>query len=211
MKKIPVKVGEAIDYNRLHEIFKCAMQGGMRRSLQTNSLVLVANHTDETYQDQWKEGVFYFTGMGLKGDQSLSYLQNRTLAESDKKKIDIHLFEVLDTGSYTYRGRVVLAGKPVPEHQKDENGRERRVWMFPLKKAVFEAEDVSPKGSASSGQQSACKKAKTDQRAMAEQILTLAQAAIVLNQSPRKNVPDELLEELKEKVIELKASLNSAI
>jgi hypothetical protein len=46
--------------------------GGMRRSLKTNTLVLISDRT-KLYKDRWENGIFHYTGMGRKGDQRLSY------------------------------------------------------------------------------------------------------------------------------------------
>ena len=117
-------------------IFKYSPQGGMRRSHQTNTLVLISNQTlskeDNPYHDNWKEAVFYYTGMGLSGDQSLDFAQNRTLAESDTNGVLVHLFEVYQPKQYTYRGRVKLAGEPIKSIQKDSEGMDRIVWVFPV-------------------------------------------------------------------------------
>ncbi len=60
-------------------------------------------------------------------------MQNKTLAESDRNGVEVHLFEVLVPTEYIYRGLVSLAGSPYQEIQKGEDGVPRKVWMFPLK------------------------------------------------------------------------------
>jgi len=56
--------------------------------------------------------------MGLKGDQSLNYSQNKTLHESPTNGVKVHLFEKLTEGLYTYRGEVKLVGDPYPKSQR---------------------------------------------------------------------------------------------
>ena len=130
-------VGNTYSNDDICEIFKCSPQGGMRRSLETNSLVLISNQTQPTernpYRDYWQDSIFYYTGMGLRGDQSLSFAQNKTLAESPINGVDVHLFEVYEPRKYTYRGRVKLAGNPFQTKQPDSNNVNRKVWIFPLK------------------------------------------------------------------------------
>lgn len=128
-----LKPGDILNNQQLQTIFQCSPQGGMRRSLKTNSLVLISNHTQGIYNDRWQDGCFHYTGMGLEGDQSLTFAQNKTLAESRENGVEVFLFEVFTKGQYTFLGRVALAGEPYQEVQKDRNGQERRVWMFPLK------------------------------------------------------------------------------
>ena len=125
--------GSRIDNATLCDIFKCSTQGGMRRSHTTNTLVIVSNHIKSIYEDRWFDDVFHYTGMGMEGDQDLSFAQNRTLSESGSNGVSVHLFEVFEDKYYTYIGLVVLAGKPYVERQPDQNGNDRKVWMFPLK------------------------------------------------------------------------------
>ena len=124
--------GDVIDNEQLCNLFKCSTQGGMRRSLETNTLVVVSNHVKSIYNDRWINGIFHYTGMGTIGDQSLEFMQNKTLNESNTNGVTVHLFEVFKKGQYTYIGLVQLASDPYSETQPDENGKNRQVWMFPL-------------------------------------------------------------------------------
>lgn len=128
--------GDVIDNDRLCQFFKCGPQGGMRRSNRTNSLVLVSNHVKSIYDDRWVGDTFHYTGMGAKGDQSRKFMQNRTLDESGRNGVEVHLFEVHREQEYRYQGRVQLAGPPYQEDQLDADGANRKVWVFPLKLVV---------------------------------------------------------------------------
>lgn len=128
-----LKVGQTLNNNELMETFKCSPQGGMRRSLRTNSLVLISDHVDPMYHDRWINDVFHYTGMGLIGDQSIEATQNRTLAESDRNGVSVFLFEKHRNKEYTFSGPVELAGEPYQEDQPDSEGNLRKVWVFPLK------------------------------------------------------------------------------
>src|SRR5690554_5399864 len=127
------KIGQVVTHTEIISEFKCSSGGGMRPSKVTNSLIIIADHTKGLYEDKWFGDVFHYTGMGKKGDQSLSYRYNKTLAESAQTGLNLHLFEVLVPTEYIYRGLVTLADKPYKEIQKDEDGLPRKVWMFPLK------------------------------------------------------------------------------
>lgn len=128
-----LKKGQEISASELANIFLCGNYGGMRRSKRTNSLVLISNHLNKVYNDRWENKIFFFTGMGLKGEQSLEYRQNKTLAGSNFNTINIFLFEVHKAKTYIYKGQVKLFGKPFQEKQKDVDDKDRNVWMFPLK------------------------------------------------------------------------------
>lgn len=114
--------GDILTHRQLQDIFHCSPQGGMRRSLKTNSLVLISNHTQGNYLDRWQDGCFHYTGMGLEGDQSLDFAQNRTLAESRQNGVEVFLFEVCHKGHFTFTGRMELAGEPYQEIQPGAQG-----------------------------------------------------------------------------------------
>jgi 5-methylcytosine-specific restriction enzyme A len=130
--KISLKPGNSLNNEELRSHFKCSSQGGMRRSLKTNTLVLVSDHTKSTYEDKWRGYIFHYTGMGLTGNQSLTFQQNKTLAESKTNGVHLHLFEVFEEGKYVYIGEVELAESPYLDKQPDKNNIIRNVYIFPL-------------------------------------------------------------------------------
>ena len=81
--------GDIITNDKLTDIFGCSPQGGMRRSKKTNTLVLISNHDklNNPYNDRWIGNIFHYTGMGMEGDQSLDFKQNKTLDNSKNKTI----------------------------------------------------------------------------------------------------------------------------
>jgi 5-methylcytosine-specific restriction protein A len=124
--------GDELSNEKLCDVFGCSPQGGMRRSLRTNTLVLISNHVSSIYHDRWIDGVLHYTGMGQQGDQRIEASQNKTLNESNANGVAVHLFEVHVDGVYTYVGRVRLASQPYQERQADAGGQQRNVWVFPL-------------------------------------------------------------------------------
>jgi len=130
-----LKLGDTVNNQKLREIFKCGLQGGMRRSHRTNALVIISDPSRGIYEDRWVGDIFHYTGMGLRGDQSLDFAQNKTLAESQTNGVGVYLFEVFERGKYTYRGQIELAGAPYKEDQLDSDDNLRNVWVFPLKVA----------------------------------------------------------------------------
>lgn len=74
-----------------------------------------------------------FSHFGLYYFYSSSSNQNKTLAESDTNGVEVHLFEVFHATQYTYQGIMKLARQPYQEQQQGEDGKIRKVWMFPLK------------------------------------------------------------------------------
>lgn len=128
-------VGQSYSNQDIQRIYLVSSQGGMRKSNRSNSLILFALHnTGNPYEDDWRaDGLMHYTGMGLSGDQSVEYAQNKTLAESRYNGVDVHLFESYQPKEYIYRGRVELAGDPYYKTEKDDGGKVRQVVKFPLK------------------------------------------------------------------------------
>lgn len=127
-----LRIGEVVSNEKIISIFKCGNMGGMRRSHTTNTLVLVSDYTKGIYHDKWEWDILHYTGMGKKGDQNIDASQNRTLNESDTNGVELFLFEVFKKKEYTYKGQVELAELPYQEDQLDEDGKMRKVWVFPL-------------------------------------------------------------------------------
>lgn len=123
--------GMTLDNAGLCAYFGCSPQGGMRRSLKTNTLVIISNHVESIYDDKWIGNELHYTGMGQVGDQQLNS-QNKTLAESHTNGVSIHLFEVFVDKEYIYQGPVTLVRKPYRKVQQDANKQYRQVWIFPL-------------------------------------------------------------------------------
>ncbi len=129
-------IGEAYTNREIVEVFKCGNMGGMRRSKQTNTLVLIAKYDNCYRKNRWDEQTktLNFMGMGKIGDQSLTYAQNRTLAESGTNGVKVYLFETFDVGVYQYCGEVMLAAQPFEASEPGADGKMRKVIMFPLRR-----------------------------------------------------------------------------
>lgn len=127
-----LKPGSELTNAELSETFKVGNMGGMRRSHATNSLVIVSDPFKGLYLDRWIDGVLHYTGMGKSGGQSLTFSQNRTLAESSANGVDVHLFEVHIPKVYSYVGQVELTSEPYQDMQNGDDGKNRKVWVFPV-------------------------------------------------------------------------------
>ena len=125
-------IGAELSNDELMQIFGCGNSGGMRRARKTNCLVVVSDHTKSLYEDRWLKGKMHYTGMGQIGNQSLDFMQNKTLAQSPTNGVAVHLFEVHAPHVYTYVGEVALLDTPYQEMQIDAEGGERKAWVFPL-------------------------------------------------------------------------------
>ena len=117
--------------DEMRNMHSVSTQGGMRKSNETKSLVLITS-LESTYTDRQEKDILHYTGEGLNGDQLLNR-QNKTLYESNKNGITVWLYEKIEKNNYSFLGKVELADKPYQEQQPDEAGKLRKVWMFPLK------------------------------------------------------------------------------
>lgn len=126
------KIGTVFSNQDLMDTFKVSNAGGMRRSLEANTLVLV-NKSNSIYKNYWRNDIFYYIGMGLKGDQDIDFAQNKTLAQSNNNGVRIILFNSPKSNYYIYDGDYYLVNQPFYQEQKDEQGKTRKVIVFPLK------------------------------------------------------------------------------
>ena len=87
-----VKVGQVLSNKKLAATFDVSTQGGMRRSLRNDCLVITTDPEAPLYKDRPFGKLFLYTGMGMKGDQDLDSGQNRTLAKSREEGTRVFLF-----------------------------------------------------------------------------------------------------------------------
>ncbi len=129
-----LKINNIYTNDVITKVFKCSKQGGMRKSNTTNTLVLISKQTGKSiYHDTWVDNMLHYPGMGQEGDQKLDFAQNRTLKDSAKNGVTVHLFEVFKDTEYTYAGIIELAGLPYEAIEPDRNNTKRIVYKFPLK------------------------------------------------------------------------------
>ena len=126
-----LKIGDKLTNQDIVRIFNVANMGGMRKNKKANILVIISDHTKGIYDDKYYGQQLHYTGMGKLGDQKLEK-QNKTVAESNINGVKIFLFEVFKPKEYIYQGIVKLEEKPYQEVQKDVEGKNRKVWIFPL-------------------------------------------------------------------------------
>jgi hypothetical protein len=136
---VVINIGEVIDNRTICDLFDVANMGGIRVCKAGNLIVLISNSTDPTYRNDWRDGTLHFVGRGSTGPQKLDR-QNRTLANSKRNGMTVHLFEVFEKSRYVYAGEVELAREPYMSDQVDARADSRFVWILPLRiKATTES------------------------------------------------------------------------
>lgn len=134
--QVPLAPGDVIDNKTLYTTFRCACEGGIRYSSALHLLVLVSNFIDPRHTGGvWNNDILYYTGSGKAGDQDITMGANKRLFQSLQTGIPIYYFEVHTQGHYTYRGRILPAGQPFQRLEPDSSGKQRKVWIFPLRLA----------------------------------------------------------------------------
>ena len=184
-----LEIGREYTNDEIVRMFSISTQGGMRRSNSKNALVLFSTHTglDRLYEDYWKDGILYYTGMGQIGDQDIDFAQNRTLKESNNTSIVVYLFEMYRDQYYRYRGIVKLEGEPFQENETDLNGDFRKVWKFPLK--VISPLDYLPESYLAEAEKNQEKSLKRlDDRALMEKAKAASEASVDSNMTVRHKV-----------------------
>lgn len=142
MNKIIIHVEAVISNRTICDVFGVANMGGIRVNKSRSLIVLISNNTDTTYRNEWQDGTLHFAGVGSIGPQKLDR-QNKTLANSKRNGMTIHLFEVFEKSKYVYAGEVELADEPYMSDQHDADGDSRFVWMFPLQRKSTASTEAS--------------------------------------------------------------------
>ena len=130
---LPFEIDQSVSKSEIESEFKCILNRGICYSATTQTIVLIANHNVDLFNDRhsYEEDVFLYTGEGKTGEQKMTY-GNKRLNEARFDGTPVHLFERFYGDSYyTYRG-LVGVGNPYREKQPDINGNNRFVFIFPL-------------------------------------------------------------------------------
>jgi 5-methylcytosine-specific restriction protein A len=107
--------GDEIDNARLQDIFKCSKYGGMRRSLSTNTLVLINGpYGGNAFRGRWVDDILYFVGEIDTKYSAAVHGHNKTLAESPRNGVEVFLFLRTGPSRYKYEGRVALDRNKAP-------------------------------------------------------------------------------------------------
>lgn len=135
-----INKGDILSNREICNEARCANMGGMRYSTTTRSLILSMKE-DGIYKNKMgANGIWYYVGMGQKGDQYFDWRQNSRLRDFLMNKentdvIEVHLFKKEKAG-YIYLDEVVKDSSiksPYFDYQIDVNGNRRRVCIFPIR------------------------------------------------------------------------------
>lgn len=71
-----IAINQELSNEEICNLFGCSLYGGMNRSHETNTLVLISNPIKSIYQDRMYGDVIHYTGMGQVGHQKLEGTQS---------------------------------------------------------------------------------------------------------------------------------------
>ena len=142
-----LKPGDTIRRTDLHRRYGGAGQGGIEPSAKTpNVFIFTDPRVGLEYgyiYDQWKDGVFHFTGDGQLGDQLMKF-GNRAILDHRKHGRALRVFDGV-RGIVTYLGEFELA--TVPFYRADASDRNksvRKVIVFRLVPVDVATSEVLP-------------------------------------------------------------------
>ena len=130
---VPVAVGDVLSHQEVCQTFHVGISGGIRYSKRHKWVVLIADYRNLLYDNRWANDIFYYTGTGQEGNQSLTHPHNARVCNSTADHTQLFVFEVSRDANYHYSGQFELAANPFTEIQTDINATERWVWVFPLR------------------------------------------------------------------------------
>jgi 5-methylcytosine-specific restriction protein A len=99
-----LKQREILTNEEICSVFKCSPQGGMRRSHQTGTLIIVSDHSTIFYDDKWDGDILRYTGMGQTGDQKLEARARRTRPHQNRSHEGKENGRLREGEALTHRG-----------------------------------------------------------------------------------------------------------
>ncbi len=120
---LKLKNGQVVTASQLAELFHVKTLKNSRFIKEINTLVLISDYTKGDYPNKWIGDTLHLTGTHKITDSTSS-----KLADSRTNGVNIHLFQVMNPGEYTYSGPVKLVSDPYTEMGPDNH----LVWVFPL-------------------------------------------------------------------------------
>ena len=142
LAKFPFEINEFYPKREIWRKLKVGVMGGIRPNVRENYVVVFLDaptpnpkpgQSHNIYQDRYdaQTGLFYYTGAGQRGNQTLSG-RNGWLANSNKNKTPIYFFRQYNFGGkHQYVGPVLVKGIR-KEIQLDDLGKNRKVYIFLL-------------------------------------------------------------------------------
>ncbi len=124
--------GKIYRRSELHDEFGGSRQSGISPSARYRIIFLFSGTSGAQfgYKDEWKNGVFHYTGEGQVGD--MEYLRgNLAIKDHLPNEKELHVFEQQEKAMVKYIGQMVCMSTYFKQGL-DKNGKNRRVIIFEL-------------------------------------------------------------------------------
>lgn len=123
------------EYHRrseIHDVYGGQQQGGISTPKNHPMVFLFASEAGDQhgYRDEFKDGIFFYTGAGQVGDMAFTG-GNRAIAYHRENGKTLHLFEYTRRGYVRYVGEADCIGHH-QEERPDRNGALRQALVFHL-------------------------------------------------------------------------------
>ena len=155
-----LKVGDKVLRKNLASTYSTSTQGGITPS-NKNKLIFIFSDPKIGekfgYNDGFKDGVFYYSGRGPKGDMQLTFA-NKSIIQSLENDYRIFVFSGAK-GLVTYEGEFFLDQKLpfIEEENLDEEGVLRTAILFRLLPNKRSKKTLIPKSKISISKKTSCK------------------------------------------------------
>ena len=116
----------------LHDKYGGNRRSGISKSNKYNIIMLFYGNEGKKYgyEDDWKDGIFYYCGEGQMGDMEFKR-GNKAIRDHLKDGYELHLFENMSNGKVKYIGQFVCIGYEFKENY-DIEGNLRKMIIFKL-------------------------------------------------------------------------------
>ena len=155
-----LKIGDKVLRKKLAKSYNTATQGGITPS-NKNKLIFIFSDPKigekYGYNDGYKDGVFFYSGRGPKGDMELT-LNNKSIIQTLENNFRIFVFGGTK-GSVIYEGEFNLDKKLpyIEDENLDEDGVLRTAILFRLIPNKRSKTTLIPKSNISVSKQTSCK------------------------------------------------------
>ena len=119
-------------WSQIHDIYGGQQQGGISTPKDHPMVFLFASEAGDQhgYRNEFKDGIFFYTGEGQVGDMALTG-GNRAIALHQQSGKTLHLFEYTRRSYVRYVGQADCIGHH-QEERPDRNGALRQALVFRL-------------------------------------------------------------------------------
>jgi 5-methylcytosine-specific restriction protein A len=125
-------IGKIYRRSNLHDLFGGNRQSGISSSAKYRIIFAFSGDSgiQYGYKDEWREGVFHYSGEGQIGDMEYTS-GNLAIRDHVQNEKELHVFKMTEKAMVKYIGQMVCIGT-YTKQGLDKKGKSRRVIFFEL-------------------------------------------------------------------------------